>query len=130
MPTVPFIPNPSDAADWSSVEGLQRKMVDAVRSMGEMTSSIGAARQVIEYNGDQRKRCLAIVAFPLIKSGASSAAAETESRASDRYGAALDQLARELTAAEATRAEYENLRLQWETARSLLSLQKESIRNL
>lgn len=121
---------PSDVADWSSVEELQRKMVASVKAMEQMASSIGAARQVIEYNGDQRKRCLAIVALPLIKAGASSAASETESRASEQYGAALKQLAKELAMAETVRAEYENLKLQWETARSLLSLQKESIRNL
>lgn len=130
MPTVSSIPEPSSIADWSTVEDLQRRMIEAVKAMEQMGPSIGNARQVIEYNSDQRKRCLAIVAFPLIKAGESATAAETEARSSPQYEAALKQLAKELATAETVRAEYENLRLQWETARSLLSLQKESIRNL
>lgn len=117
-------------ADWSTVEDLQRRMIEAVKAMEQMGPSIGQARQIVEYNNDQKKRCLAIVELPLIKAGASAASAEIEARASPQYESALKQLAKELATAETVRAEYDNLRLQFEAARSLLSLQKESLRQL
>jgi hypothetical protein len=117
----------STLSDWSDIAELQERLVESVTDMEAMTNDVGMARQVREFNSDQRKRVLAVVAFPLVKAGQSSAAADTEARASEQYKAAMKQLSNELTAAEQTIAKYECLNKKWESARSLLSMKKAQV---
>ncbi len=117
-------------ADWSDTVELQRRLSETVEAMAAMADEVGMAKQIREFNSDQRKRVLAVAAMPLIKAGQSATAADTEGRASEPYQAAMKQLAKELIAAEQTIARYEVLKLTWETARSLLSLTKETMRQL
>lgn len=123
-PPAPKSPQP---ADWSDVQDLQRKLMVETGELCAMAGDMGRARQIREFNADQRKRCLAVAALPLLKAGASAAAAELEARASEPYAAALKQLAKDLTAAEQTIAAYEGHRLAWESARSLLSMMKTQV---
>ncbi len=117
-------------ADWSEVQALQERMVESVEEMTRLAGDVAVARQIKDYNSELRKRVLAVAAAPLMKAGSSATAAETEARASDPYRVALDQLAKQLATAEQTLATWEVLRLRWETARSLISLQKEGMRTL
>lgn len=121
---------PTDVADWSEVAGLQKRMVLALARMKAMAADIGAAKVVIEYDGDRRKRALARAMAAPLAGDASAAKAEAEARASESYSKELSQLSKELTAAMQLLSEYETTRLQWETARSLLSLQRETVRHL
>ena len=119
-----------DVSDWTEVASLQQRLAETVERINAMAGDVGMAKQIREFSGDLRKRCLAIAATPFLKAGSSAAAADTEARSSEPYGAALKQLAKELTQAETTIAEFEALKLQWESCRSLLSMQRETMKSL
>ena len=88
------------------------------------------AKQIKEFNSDRTKRALAIAALPFIKSGESSAAADTQARASDGYKLEMQKLATEFQQAEKALLEWESTKIQWESARSLLAMQRDLSRNL
>lgn len=117
-------------ADFSDVAALQKRLMQAADKLSTMAASVAQARQVREYDSDRRRRCLAVAALPLLTAGASSAAADTEARASEPYAAAMKQLGAELAAAEKVIAEWEAVKIQWESARSLLAMQRDLSRNL
>lgn len=117
-------------ADFSETFELQRRMTEAVDKLVAMTGTVAIARQVREFSSDRRKRVLAIAAMPFIKAGQSSASADTESRASEQYAEAMKQLGKELIAAEKAIAEWDATRITIECARSLLAMQRDSMRQL
>lgn len=95
-----------------------------------MAGRVAQARQIREYDGDRRKRALAVWALPFLKAGESASAADISARASEGYKSDMYALALALQAAEKTIMEFEAMKIQWESARSLLSLQRETVRNL
>lgn len=105
-------------------------MVETVEAMKAMVGQVAIARQVKEYNGEQRKRILAIASAPLLLAGRSATASETEAKAGEPYRVALEQLGKQLVAAEETTLKWDTLRLRWETCRSLLTMQRETIKQL
>lgn len=121
---------PGEVADWSDVESLQKRMADAVTAMSRMAGDVGMARHVQEYDSDRRKRALARAMAASLAGGESAAKAEAEGRASEGYTKELNQLAKEHSAAEQVVMEWDALKLVWETCRSLLSLQRETVRHL
>lgn len=112
------------AADYSETMLLQRRLTETADEMAAITDDVGMARQVREFSSDRRKRALGRAMQAALAGGESSSKAEAEARASEPYAKELQQLAKELTAAEQTIARWDVLRIKWETARSLLSVQK------
>lgn len=121
---------PPSVSDWSDVAMLQKKMADTCDTINQMAGDVGLARHVLEYDSDRRKRALARAMVPALAGGDSAAKAEAEARASEPYTKELNQLAKDHQNAEQVITAWEASKLQWETARSLLSMQKESIRHL
>lgn len=117
-------------ADYSDVAAIQQRMVEAAEALSGMAENLAKARQIREYDSDRKKSALAQVAAPLLRSGESAAAADLEARASDNYRKAMKQLATELRAAEEVIAKHEAVKIQWETARSLLAMQRDMTRQL
>lgn len=111
-------------ADFSDCLALQKKLVQAADKLSSMAGSVASAKQVREFEGDRRKRALAIATIPFLKSGDSHARAETEARATDGYRNEMVKLATELQVAEKAIMEYESTKIQWESARSLLAMAK------
>lgn len=117
-------------ADFSETAELQQRLTGAADALSAMTGDVAIARHVREFDSDRRRRALAIAAAPLLKAGLSSAAADTEARASEVYAAAMKQLGKEFLAAETALAEWEARKIQFECARSLLSMTKATFQNL
>jgi hypothetical protein len=128
--TPPASSNPGSQADASDVYELQRRLSEASEALTSMADDVGHARQIREFSSDQRKRILAVAAASLIKAGASSAAANTEAMAGEPYKAALKQLANEFEAAEIVLARWESTKIKWECCRSLLAMNRESVKQL
>jgi len=126
----PYTPPTASSADWGDVAELQQRLAESADRIAAMAGEVGLARQIKDFNSDQRKRVLAIAALPLLKAGESAAAAEMEARASAPYGAALKQLADDLAAAEQTIAKWDAEKVAWESARSLLSMVKSQVSQL
>lgn len=122
--------SPSPVSDWSDVAILQKKMADTCDAINLMAGDVGLARHVLEYDSDRRKRALARAMVPALAGGDSAAKAEAEARASEIYTKELNQLAKEHTSAEQAIVAWEAAKLQWETARSLMAMQRESVRHL
>jgi hypothetical protein len=123
-------PTPGDLADWSDVSELQARMIEAMRAMSNLGNEVGVARTIREYNSDRRKQALARAMRPALAGGESAAKAEMEARASEEYAKELTALERQLTAAEQTLTLYENHKLAWSTAQSLLAMQREGIKHI
>ena len=121
---------PSATSDWSDIESLQRKLVQTVEAMALMSASVGAAKHVIEYDGDRRKTALARAMAVSLAAGDSVSKADSEARASADYAKAMAAIGKQHQAALTEVEKYQCLKLQWETARSLLSMQKEAVKHL
>lgn len=117
-------------ADFSDCLALQKKLVQAADKLSVMAGDVAKAKHVREFHSDRAKRCLAIAALPFLKAGLSSAAADTEARGGDAYGESMKQLGKEYVAAEAVLASWEATKIQVETSRSLLAMQRDLSRNL
>jgi hypothetical protein len=98
--------------------------------MSAMSASVGAAKHVIEYDGDRRKTALARSMAVSLAAGCSAAKADSGARASDGYAKAMTAIGKQHQAALTEVERYQCLKLQWETARSLLSMQKEAVKHL
>jgi len=123
-------PTPGSIASWDDVAGLQAKLIEAIDQMTFMAADVGLAKHVLEYNSDQKKRALARAMAPALAGGDSAAKAEAEARASDGYERELTLLGKAHAAAEQTMTAWEVAKLRWDTARSLLSLQRETVKHL
>lgn len=117
-------------AGYSDVAALQKRLVEAADRLSALVPELAKARQVREYDSDRRKSALATVAAPLLRAGESAAAAEMEARASDNYRKAMKAIAGDLLVAERVIAEHEAVKIQWESARSLLAMQRDMTRQL
>lgn len=118
------------AADLSDCLEIQRRLTQSADAISSMAQRVALARQIKEFSHDRRKRALAIWSMPFLKAGESSAAADTSARASEGYKTDMAKLCAELITAEKTLVEYEAMRIQWESARSLLALQRDALRQL
>jgi len=122
-------PSP-DATDWSEAASLQQKMAETVEAINRMAGDVGMAKHILEYDPDMRKKALGRAMAAPMAGGASAAKAEAEARASDAYAREMAVLAKSHLAAEQTVMEYEALRLMWDSARSLLAMQRETAKML
>lgn len=118
------------SADYGSIEEISARLVESATLLGNMAERVAKARQCRDYDGDRRKRALSSVVTDFLLQGESAAAAEHKARASEGYAEAMKNLAATLIAAEREITEWEVTKLKWETARSLLSVQKSLVANL
>lgn len=125
MPTTPSAQTPSDLADWSDVEALQRKMARMAEDMAILAPDVGRAKHVIQFNGDRCKQALARAMRAPLAGGDSAAKAEAEARASEPYAKELSQLSLEHKNAEEILMAWEASKIAWETARSLMAMQRQ-----
>jgi hypothetical protein len=117
-------------ADHSETEEIAGRMKSSTRKLHELSSLVGSARQIREFNSDQRKAALSTEVVKFLKSGESATAAEHMGRASEPYQAKLAVLAKQLESAESTIASWSAEMASFEAARSLLSFSKETMRQL
>lgn len=116
---------PAEIADWSDTAELQKRMAAAVEEMERLSPEAGMAKHILEYDGDRRKQALARSMRAALAGGESAAKAEAEARASEGYAKELSQLGVEHKMAEQTLKSWEVLKIQWETCRSLLAMQRQ-----
>lgn len=117
-------------ADYSTIEGISKALVKASDELALMADAVARARQIRDYDSDRRKRALSMAVRDFLLQGESATASEYKARASESYGEMMKQTGLDLLKAEKTIADYEAVKIRWETARSLLSTQKQIIGNL
>jgi hypothetical protein len=118
------------APDHDTVREIERRFKKAARRLHELEGDVATAITVIDYDKDRRKALLARYAKKHIDAGESAAAAETLARADKTYDEEFQQLFSQYELAQRVRKEYENEHISWETGRSLLARQRETMRTL
>lgn len=119
-------------ADYSTVEELQRRMVEQCDALDSLVEDIAKARQVLDYASDRKKNALAAaVSYEVGQDKTLSVSmAEHRARCNKNYEASMRTLTKESLDAEIVVAQWEVAKLRWETGRSLLSIQKQLVTNL
>jgi hypothetical protein len=116
--------------DNEEVKQIQSKMADCIRRLTQLAPGVGAARQIKEFSGDQRKNALAVEQVRYIQRGESVAAAENLARSSPVYLQRLAELEKIYADACATIAEWEAVMARFEACRSMAAMLRESIHTL
>lgn len=116
--------------DSSVIATIEQRMKDCTRRLHALAPMVGSAKQVREWSADMRKMALSIEMAKHLKSGESAAAAECLARASDAYAGQMATLATQYAEAEKTLAQWTAEQASFDACRSLLSMQKETMRQL
>lgn len=109
--------------DLHDINHISDQLESARAELSAMADVVGKARQIKEWASERRKVALAKHAAPLLSKMAVSAA-EHVARASQPYLDLIKILQRELTEAEQTIAKYDAIKCKWESARSIMSMQR------
>ena len=111
------------------IKKTQDRFRAVANTIHNMTSAVAEARQVKEFISDQRKNVLAKHTLQFLADN-SAAAAETLARSSDGFIKDFAQLETSYRDAEKILADWSALQVKFEALRSLLSMEKETLRNL
>lgn len=112
-------------------EKVATKLMQSTKRLRELAPMVGSAKTIKAYDSDRKKHILSVEVLKAYKDGASSATeAEHRARASEGYVMCLERLQAELDTAEKIICEWDAENAAWDTARSLLSLQKATMREL
>lgn len=114
-------------ADHSDVIQIQKRLKSASAELNNAANLTlyAQARQVVSYDSDRRKNLLAKYTVKYLKQGESATAAEAMARADEAYQAEFNTQSEELQTAEGVIAKRRATETSWDTARSLLSMQRE-----
>lgn len=116
--------------DHSDVLRAQKSLTGALKKLHALAPELGMARQVIEYDSDRRKSLLAKYMVKHLRNGDSSASSEAQARSDESYIKELDCLAEICKTAHSVRADWDATYASWESARSVLAMQRETLKTL
>jgi hypothetical protein len=109
------------------IKNIEEKMQESVAAMRKMTALVGAARQIKEFSGDQRKNALAAEQIKFIARGESVSAAENLARSSPIYLEKFKALEASYAEACGTIAEWEAIFARFEACRSMLAMARQTL---
>jgi hypothetical protein len=129
-------------ADNDEINVVKRRLEEARNTLHRLAPLVGAAKQVREYDSDRRKNLLAKYAMMALTNARkvrensglitaplrSVASAEMEARANQSFQEEIEGLAAQREASEKTIAQWDAAFASYEAARSLLSMEKETLR--
>lgn len=116
-------PDTGQTLDVNDVEKVISQLEAARSELEGMVDAVGKSKQVKEWDAERRRAALSKYVAPLLATSGVSAA-EHVARASKEYVDAMRILQLDLYTAEKTLAQYEAIKCKWESARSILSMQK------
>lgn len=116
--------------DHSHTSKLQQNLITAVKRLQKLAPLVGAARQIKEFSSDQRKNALAGEQMKFIQRGESVAGSEACARSNPVYLEKIAKLERDYSDAEKTIAQWQADFAYYEACRSLLAMERESMRTL
>ncbi len=116
--------------DNHDISEVEQRLRSCSKRLHQLSASVGASKQIRQYDTDRRKNLLAKYVVRALKEGHSATAADAYGRSDEAYQAELAVMSREYEASEKTLAEWEAEQCSFEAARSLLSMMKESLKVL
>lgn len=120
--------SPLQPADFLDLSKASRELERLSTKLYGMVQNVADARLVREYDSERRKTCLSRCVMAAFKAGAdSSSKAEHEARASERFAQDMKMLGENLAKAECILTEYEVLKIQIDSVRTLISASKATL---
>jgi hypothetical protein len=113
--------------DDDEIKNIEKKMQECIAELRKAAPHVGAARQIKEFSGDQRKNALAAEQIKYIQRGESVAAAENLARSNPVYLEKLKQLEKDFANACATIAQWEATFARFEGCRSMLAMARQTL---
>ncbi len=116
--------------DNHDISQVETRLKDATRRLHQLAPMVGSAKQIRNYDGDRKKNLLAKYVVRALKEGHSATAAEAYGRSDEAYQTELEGLSKQYEGAERTIAEWDAEMCSHDAARSLLAMNRESMRIL
>lgn len=110
--------------DSDTISKAQAQMNRCAMDLAKLSNDVADAKTVREFSGDRLKRAFSVSVVEFLDAGDSGVASEHKARASKAYGAALHDLGEQYKTAMRVIEQYDGLKVQFESARSLLSVEK------
>lgn len=114
-------------ADNDTVIKSQAQMNRCALALAAMSDDVAAAKQIKEFNSDRLKRAFSEEVCVYLATENSCAAAEHLARGSTKYFAALTELQEQYLDAMRIIERHDAYKIQFESARSILSVEKAKI---
>lgn len=96
-------------------------------ALEEMANDVADAKTVKEFNSDRLKRAFSVEVARFLEAGDSGVAAEHKARASAQYGSHLHDLNEQYQTALRVIEQHEALHIKFDSARSILSVEKQKL---
>ncbi len=116
--------------DNHDISEVEQRLRSCSKRLHQLSASVGASKQIRQYDTDRRKNLLAKYVVRALKEGHSATAAEAYGRSDEAYQTELEGLSKQYEGAERTIAEWDAEIASHDAARSLLAMNRESMRIL
>ncbi len=116
--------------DNHDISEVEQRLRSCSKRLHQLSASVGASKQIRQYDTDRRKNLLAKYVVRALKEGHSATAAEAYGRSDEAYQTELEGLSKQYEGAERTIASWEAEMCSHDAARSLLAMNRESMRIL
>jgi hypothetical protein len=113
--------------DSDTITKAQQQMNRAALDIAKLANDVADAKTIKEFSGDRMKRALSVQVASFLETGDSGVAAEHKSRASKEYGTHLHDLEEQYKTAMRVIEKYEGLKVRFESARSILSVERQKL---
>lgn len=113
--------------DQDTITQAQAQLNRCALDLAKLGNDVADARTIREFSNDRLKRAFSVEVERFLTAGESAAASEHKARASAQYGAHLADLMGQHKDAQRVIEQYEGLRIQFESARSILSVEKSKL---
>ncbi len=110
--------------DQDTITQAQAQLNRCALALAELGNDTADARTIREFSNDRLKRAFSVEVTRFLSAGDSATASEHKARASEQYGAHLADLMNQHKEALRVIEKWDGLKVQWESARSLLSVEK------
>lgn len=116
--------------DKDQTEKIEQRLMDATKNLHRLAPLLGAAKQVIEFSSDMRKNALAKHQRRYIERGEGAANSEALARSDPLYLEEMKPIKDQVTEAYRVEAEWRATMCSFEAGRSLLAMNRETMRVL
>ncbi len=113
--------------DQDTITQAQAQLQRCALDLGKLGDDAADARTIREFSSDRIKRAFSIEVNRFLVLGESAAASEHKARASAEYGAHLADLMEQHRQAQRVIEKWDGLKIQFESARSILSVEKSKL---
>lgn len=113
--------------DSDTIGKAQKQMNAAALEIAKLSNDVADAKTIKEFNSDRIKRALSTEVARFLAEGDTGVAAEHKARASAQYGTHLHDLEEQYKSAMRSIERYEGLKVRFESARSILAVERQKI---